>query len=152
MFWRYIGCCRRASDGPLCGSQLKVRQAGEEHLRRLGSNGGIRHSYHMSKLTDRFTPGLRKAAKAPADDAKALRAALEKAQRDAVVAESVVSKGQAARIDARRKAELAAEDAASAARATNRGSDGRPVEIGGPKGLEPTRYGDWEKAGRCIDF
>ncbi|MCS3902426.1 hypothetical protein J2T55_000422 [Methylohalomonas lacus] len=25
-------------------------------------------------------------------------------------------------------------------------------EIGGPKGLEPTRYGDWEKAGRCIDF
>ncbi|EDY85919.1 conserved hypothetical protein [gamma proteobacterium HTCC5015] len=25
-------------------------------------------------------------------------------------------------------------------------------EHGGPKGLEPTRYGDWEKAGRCIDF
>ena len=28
----------------------------------------------------------------------------------------------------------------------------RPKEIGGPKGPEPTRYGDWEKAGRCIDF
>ncbi len=28
----------------------------------------------------------------------------------------------------------------------------RPKEIGGPKGLEPTRYGDWEKRGRCIDF
>ncbi len=28
----------------------------------------------------------------------------------------------------------------------------KPREIGGPKGLEPTRYGDWEKAGRCIDF
>jgi hypothetical protein len=28
----------------------------------------------------------------------------------------------------------------------------KPVEYGGPKGLEPTRYGDWEKAGRCIDF
>lgn len=28
----------------------------------------------------------------------------------------------------------------------------QPKEIGGPKGLEPTRYGDWEKAGRCIDF
>jgi hypothetical protein len=26
------------------------------------------------------------------------------------------------------------------------------VEIGGRKGLEPTRYGDWEKNGRCIDF
>ncbi len=25
-------------------------------------------------------------------------------------------------------------------------------EIGGPKGLEPTRYGDWEKGGRCFDF
>jgi hypothetical protein len=28
----------------------------------------------------------------------------------------------------------------------------RPYEIGGPKGPEPTRYGDWEKSGRCIDF
>ncbi len=28
----------------------------------------------------------------------------------------------------------------------------RPVEIGGPAGLEPTRYGDWERKGRCIDF
>ena len=27
-----------------------------------------------------------------------------------------------------------------------------PKENGGPKGLEPTRYGDWEKAGRCSDF
>jgi len=26
------------------------------------------------------------------------------------------------------------------------------VEYGGPKGLEPTRYGDWEKNGRCSDF
>ncbi|MDN5862337.1 MAG: DUF1674 domain-containing protein [Salinisphaera sp.] len=29
---------------------------------------------------------------------------------------------------------------------------GQPREIGGPKGPEPTRYGDWEKNGRCIDF
>jgi len=28
----------------------------------------------------------------------------------------------------------------------------KPAEHGGPKGLEPTRYGDWEKNGRCIDF
>ena len=27
-----------------------------------------------------------------------------------------------------------------------------PAEIGGPKGLEPTRYGDWEKDGRVSDF
>jgi hypothetical protein len=28
----------------------------------------------------------------------------------------------------------------------------QPREIGGPKGLEPTRYGDWEHNGRCTDF
>jgi hypothetical protein len=28
----------------------------------------------------------------------------------------------------------------------------QPAEIGGPKGPEPTRYGDWEKGGRCSDF
>ncbi|MDG2107491.1 MAG: DUF1674 domain-containing protein [Woeseiaceae bacterium] len=27
-----------------------------------------------------------------------------------------------------------------------------PKEIGGRDGPDPTRYGDWEKAGRCIDF
>ena len=25
-------------------------------------------------------------------------------------------------------------------------------EVGGVKGPEPTRYGDWEKNGRCSDF
>ena len=25
-------------------------------------------------------------------------------------------------------------------------------EIGGPRGPEPTRYGDWERKGRVIDF
>ena len=28
----------------------------------------------------------------------------------------------------------------------------QPKEYGGPKGKEPTRYGDWERKGRCIDF
>lgn len=28
----------------------------------------------------------------------------------------------------------------------------KPQEIGGPKGLEPTRYGDWERNGKCVDF
>lgn len=27
-----------------------------------------------------------------------------------------------------------------------------PAEIGGRAGPDPTRYGDWEKNGRCIDF
>jgi len=25
-------------------------------------------------------------------------------------------------------------------------------EYGGRKGLNPTRYGDWERNGRCVDF
>ena len=27
-----------------------------------------------------------------------------------------------------------------------------PGELGGPKGPEPTRFGDWEVNGRCSDF
>ena len=26
------------------------------------------------------------------------------------------------------------------------------AEINGPRGPEPTRYGDWEQRGRCTDF
>jgi hypothetical protein len=29
---------------------------------------------------------------------------------------------------------------------------GTPVELGGPKGPEPTRYGDWERKGVAVDF
>ncbi|MDE0154546.1 MAG: DUF1674 domain-containing protein [Gammaproteobacteria bacterium] len=32
------------------------------------------------------------------------------------------------------------------------GKENKSREIGGPKGPEPTRYGDWEKNGRCVDF
>ena len=28
----------------------------------------------------------------------------------------------------------------------------KPKEIDVPKGLEPTRYGDWERKGICYDF
>lgn len=28
----------------------------------------------------------------------------------------------------------------------------RPVELGGRKGPEPVRYGDWEKKGIAVDF
>jgi hypothetical protein len=36
----------------------------------------------------------------------------------------------------------------------NTGVDGKETvkEIGGRPGPDPTRYGDWEKNGRCIDF
>lgn len=32
------------------------------------------------------------------------------------------------------------------------GPQQKPGEVGGPKGPEPTRYGDWEVDGRCTDF
>ena len=32
------------------------------------------------------------------------------------------------------------------------GDGGMSPEVNGPKGPEPTRYGDWEQKGRCTDF
>jgi hypothetical protein len=47
----------------------------------------------------------------------------------------------------------------SAAKAAERRTDpppapakSPPAEIGGPSGPEPTRFGDWERNGRCTDF
>ena len=42
--------------------------------------------------------------------------------------------------DARRKAKVSADNA------------DRPPEKAGPKGAEPTRYGDWERGGIAYDF
>ncbi len=50
-----------------------------------------------------------------------------------------------AEAEARRQA--ATKAAAEAAKAEN-----RPKELNGPKGEEPTRYGDWERGGRAVDF
>jgi hypothetical protein len=38
------------------------------------------------------------------------------------------------------------------AQAPRQGPKATVAEIGGPKGPEPTRYGDWERNGRCSDF
>jgi hypothetical protein len=46
----------------------------------------------------------------------------------------------------------ASESTSTHAGQSSQDEDPRPVEIGGPPGPEPTRYGDWEKKGRCIDF
>ena len=47
-----------------------------------------------------------------------------------------------------RSAEPAAADQPAAAPAAGL----RPRELGGREGPEPTRFGDWELRGRCIDF
>lgn len=41
---------------------------------------------------------------------------------------------------------------AASAHGTAGGNPVAPRELGGPKGPDPTRYGDWERGGRCIDF
>ena len=46
----------------------------------------------------------------------------------------------------------AVPSAAEKARADTRPDPDTVPEIGGRKGPDPTRYGDWEKDGRCIDF
>ncbi|MDH3842151.1 MAG: DUF1674 domain-containing protein [Chromatiales bacterium] len=51
------------------------------------------------------------------------------------------------------KNELPAAEQAESGSATVPDSGAEPAkEIGGRDGPDPTRYGDWEKAGRCIDF
>jgi hypothetical protein len=42
--------------------------------------------------------------------------------------------------------------ASEAAPATAAPPDAPAREHGGREGPDPTRYGDWEKGGRCIDF
>ena len=41
---------------------------------------------------------------------------------------------------------------ASDAGLSDAGSPDKAIERGGPKGPEPTRFGDWENNGRCTDF
>ena len=55
-------------------------------------------------------------------------------------------------LDAKSSADHEADIAGKIWRAKAEAKGTMPIEIGGPKGLEPTRYGDWERAGRCVDF
>lgn len=41
---------------------------------------------------------------------------------------------------------------AEARRAAQNEAEGKPAEQGGPKGEEPTRFGDWERKGIAYDF
>jgi hypothetical protein len=48
-------------------------------------------------------------------------------------------------------ARRALEEAAARRKAEGEAA-GHPAELGGPKGPEPTRYGDWERKGLAVDF
>lgn len=68
---------------------------------------------------------------------------------------SVINRKKSIKMDAREENNNIKNSAANAEQSEQlpkKESAQSPREIGGPKGLEPTRYGDWEKKGRCIDF
>ena len=48
----------------------------------------------------------------------------------------------------------AAQRALAEAAARHKAADTAPLapELGGPKGPEPVRYGDWERKGLAVDF
>ena len=53
----------------------------------------------------------------------------------------------------RRRIDKAELEAAAKSKAATKDKPGeKPKEIGGPEGPEPTRYGDWERKGICVDF
>ncbi|MFD1342142.1 DUF1674 domain-containing protein [Litorisediminicola beolgyonensis] len=49
-------------------------------------------------------------------------------------------------------AQRALAEAEDRRRAAEADAQPLPVELGGRKGPEPVRYGDWEKKGLAIDF
>lgn len=49
-------------------------------------------------------------------------------------------------------AQRALAEAEDRRRALDKAAKERPVEYGGRDGLDPARYGDWEKKGIAIDF
>lgn len=55
-------------------------------------------------------------------------------------------------VAARLKEAAARANAEAEARRAKETKKELPPELGGPKGPEPTRYGDWEKKGIASDF
>ncbi|MBL0948017.1 DUF1674 domain-containing protein [Brevundimonas sp.] len=48
--------------------------------------------------------------------------------------------------------ERRALEEAAARQAATRAAETSGEEVGGPRGPEPTRYGDWERKGLAVDF
>lgn len=66
-------------------------------------------------------------------------------------AESVSDLGEVTRKVLTPEAQRALAEAAER-RAKEEAEIARALEEGGPSGLEPTRYGDWERKGIAVDF
>ena len=94
----------------------------------LGKPGGTLHIGDMTQTPEK--PSTTAAADAPVTDAEAAKPAPNADTPDTA----------------------APDTAATDTAATETGAKKAPKEIGGREGPDPTRYGDWEKAGRCVDF
>jgi hypothetical protein len=102
----------------------------------------------MKSLKDLLTPGASPKAPTSAQQARAV----SDAAGGRSGGESPLLDPEVQGVDARRLADLKAEEAGRRWRREAEAKGEKPKETGGPQGLEPTRYGDWEKAGRCYDF
>jgi hypothetical protein len=61
-------------------------------------------------------------------------------------------KKEAALPPAAQRALAEAEERRKKAKLAEEAAGPKPKEVNGPKGPEPTRYGDWEKKGIASDF
>lgn len=71
---------------------------------------------------------------------------------DAAAVEGAAAEGAEAGKPLTPAARRALEEAAARRNAAMPPATATPAEIGGPKGPEPTRYGDWAFKGRVSDF
>ena len=69
-----------------------------------------------------------------------------------IKAEDAAAGGEPPRKPLSPAAERALAEAAERRRARAAAEAGQPVEVGGRKGPDPARYGDWEKDGIVSDF
>jgi len=72
--------------------------------------------------------------------------------RSAILAEFAPVPNAPSDVDPTRIPAAAAANTPAEARPAADASKAHPAERGGPGGPEPTRFGDWERNGRCIDF
>jgi hypothetical protein len=98
----------------------------------------------VRKTGSHFFASRYKASAGDAAPAPALATSAEEAKEAAVEAER--------REDLPPAAVRALEEADARRRAAETPGKKQPKEIGGPTGPEPTRYGDWERGGRAVDF
>ena len=117
--------------------------------RRLGSSIAKRaRSTDSDRMLEKLKNRLRRSGPDSAGPASTAGEQLRTARTGGKEIPIPEPKGHDAKALAERKADIAGEKWRREAEASGE----KAVEVGGPKGLEPTRYGDWEKAGRCIDF